>query len=167
MTTDKLNAATIRELLAKITPEPWEVGPDVPDLPYRYSNFVHGRNVAKARVLNADDAKFIAAAPAIARYALELSTENTWYEGETKRQAQGWTETLNELDSLRAQLQSQAAELERLRAIEWAYVNGDEESLAELERLRNRLKFVYESVNHCDGVVHCNTCAEVQGADLI
>ncbi len=23
-----------------------------------------------------------------------------------------------------------------------------------------------ESVNHCDGTIHCNTCADVQGADL-
>ncbi len=99
--TDKLDAATIRELLAKINPSELIAWIDEGD---------------------EDNAVFIAAAPAIARYALELSDKveelekSKWAEVQAgKAILEQRTEQKQKVQTLEAQLQSQAAELERLR----------------------------------------------------
>jgi hypothetical protein len=119
--TDKLNAATIRELLGRITPEPWQ------------ARFIH-RLLQSARrdpelifgfTPDHDwaDSQFFAAAPAIARYALELSDKLKECKGNplsgnpTEWGHQSLIVHLRkQRDTAKAQLQSQAAELERLRA---------------------------------------------------
>lgn len=48
---------TIKARRDAATPGPYERGPDVPNLPYQYSNFIHVRNQAVARVLHSEDAQ--------------------------------------------------------------------------------------------------------------
>jgi len=149
--TDKLDAATIRELLAKITQGPWQVvrsdfyddgnkfivwGPEGVGHGTICRTFRDGLIASETETRRCEtNAEFIALSPAIARYALELSDKvgelrakhheydmNLSLAAQREAQARGEANELRtQRDELFAQLQSQAAELERLRDIEHLY----------------------------------------------
>jgi len=133
--TDKLDAATIRELLAKIPEGPWftsfddaeECGPHS-HLGLALVETGRESDWPIARLCEWPQANFIAKSVEIARYALELSDKVETLQEQLRiehsptrikqlliAKEEQLQQALTETKKLDSQLQSQATELERLR----------------------------------------------------